>query len=239
VVTDVAVEDALMALREHLDDVLAQLDPVAAADLRQLIRQLSLSVTLGQPAREAVVGQMVDLLVQGLPARHPVRRALVRGDLLAPPVLDWDVLAAGLLEQVAADPPAPPGGTGPGPASPDEPLSAAGILRVVTERLLAAPALSESQVRDRGTNPADPALIRLTRPDGGHQWPAFQFMPGNGPHPVVRAINTMLHAARDPVGVADWWLSRNSWLAGRPSELLGRIPDGDLLGAARAIHAEV
>ena len=49
----------------------------------------------------------------------------------------------------------------------------------------------------------------------------------------------MLHAARDPIGVADWWLSRNSWLDGRPSELLGRVPDGDLLGAARAIHSEV
>ncbi len=66
----------------------------------------------------------------------------------------------------------------------------------------------------------------------------FQFAPGDGPLPVVRAINALLNAAGDPVGVADWWLSRNGWLDGRPSELLGRVPDEALLSAALAVGSE-
>jgi hypothetical protein len=219
-----AIEDAIEALLEHWDDVVAQLSPQAAAELRGLVGQLS-----GED-REAAADRIVDILVDELPARHPVRRALVRGDMSAPAVLDWETVAAELLERA---------GLSPDLAEDADVPSVAEILRIVTERLLAAPALSEQQVRERGTDPADPGLIRLPRPNGGHQWPAFQFTPGDGPYPVVRTVNTMLHAARDPIGVADWWLSRNSWLDGRPSELLGRVPDGDLLGAARAIHSEV
>jgi hypothetical protein len=55
----------------------------------------------------------------------------------------------------------------------------------------------------------------------------------------VRAINTLLNAAGDPIGVADWWLSRNGWLGTRPSDLLGRVPDEVLLSAARAVGSEV
>lgn len=223
-----AVEDAFEALREHWDDVISQLDPEAADELRRLVVELS---ELSGPGRTAAADRIVDILDQGLPVRHPVRRALVRGDLSAPAVIDWDTLAADLLERA--------GLSLDDDAAGDDVPSVAEILRIVTERLIAAPALSEQQVREHGTDPADPGLIRLTRPDGDHQWPAFQFRPGDGPHPVVRAVNTLLHAARDPVGVADWWLSRNSWLDGQPSELLGRVPDGDLLGAARAIHSEV
>lgn len=219
-----AVEDAIAALLEHWDEVISQLGPEAADELRRLVRE-----TRG-PGREAAVDRIVDILDWGLPARHPVRRALVRGDLFAPAAIDWDTLSAALIEQAGLSPDDAEGNGVP---------SVAEILRIVTERLLAAPALSEQQVREHGTDPADPGLVRLTRPDGSHQWPAFQFVPGDGPHPVVRAINTMLHAARDPIGVADWWLSRNSWLDGRPSELLGRVSDRDLLGAARAIHSEV
>jgi hypothetical protein len=204
-----AVEDAIAALLEHWDDVIAQLSPEAAGELRRLAGEL------GKPGREAAVDRIVEILAGELPARHPVRRALVKGHLSAPSAVGWDALAAALSERAG--------------------LSSG----VISERLLAAPALSEQQVREHGTDPADPGLIRLTRPDGGHQWPAFQFTPGNGPHPVVRAINLMLHAAGDPIGVADWWLSHNNRLDGRPSELLGLVPDGDLLSAARAIRSEV
>lgn len=219
-----AIEDAIEALLEHWDNVVAQLSSQAAAELRGLVGQLR------GADRPAAVDRIVDILVDELPARHPVRRALVRGDMYAPAVLDWDTIAADLLERAVLSPDV---------AQDADVPSVAEILRIVTERLLAVPALSEQQVRERGTDPADPGLIRLPRPSGGHQWPAFQFTPGDGPYPVVRTVNTMLHAARDPIGVADWWLSRNSWLDGRPSELLGRVPDGDLLGAARAIHSEV
>ena len=193
--------------------------------LRRLIPDLA------GPGREGAVDRIVDLLVRGLPARHPVRRALVDGDLFAPPVLDWGVLAAALLEQAAA-------GLGPADLD-DEPPSVDAILRAVTERLLTAPALSEQEVRQRQADPVDPGLLRLARPDGGQQWPAFQFAPGGGPLPVVRAINTLLNAAGDPIGVTDWWLSRNGWLDGRPSELLGQVPDEVLLNAARAVGSEV
>jgi hypothetical protein len=220
----VTVEDAIAALLANWDDVIAQLPAEAVAELRQLVGQLR------GPGRQAAVDRIVDLLDEGLPVRHPVRRALVRGDLFAPPVTDWDTLSVALIEQA---------GLALKVATGDDAPSVADILRIVTERLLAAPALSEQQVRQHGTDPADPGLVRLTRPDGSHQWPAFQFLADNGPHPVVRAINLLLHAARDPIGVADWWLSRNSWLDGRPSELLGRVPDQDLLGAAQAIHSAV
>ncbi|MGH3278213.1 MAG: hypothetical protein ACRDNW_03655, partial [Trebonia sp.] len=98
---------------------------------------------------------------------------------------------------------------------------------------------TEDEVRLRGADPADPGLIRLDRPDGGQRWPSFQFTPGGGPVPVVRAVNTMLGADTDPLGVADWWLGVNAWLDGRPSDLIGDVPDEFLLRAARAVTEEV
>jgi hypothetical protein len=220
----VAVADAIAALLANWDDVIARLSPEAGAELRQLL------VELRGPGRQVAADRIADLLDEGLPVRHPVRVALNKGDLFAPSAADWDTLSADLIERAELSL---------GIAAASDAPSVADILRIVTERLLAAPALSEQQVRQHGTDPADPGLVRLTRPDGSYQWPAFQFLPGNGLHPVVRAINLLLHAARDPIGVADWWLSRNSWLDGRPSELLGRVPDQDLLGAAQAIHSAV
>ena len=216
--TDVAVEDAIEALLEHWDDVSSELGPEAVSELRRLVREL------GGPGRAAAVGQNIDILAQRLPARHPVRRALVKGDMSAPAVIDWDTLAAALFEQAglsADDDDDPERGAAP---SADE------ILRIVRARLLAAPALSEQQVGQRGTDPADAGLIRLTRPDGGHQSQAFQFAPDGGPLPVVRAINHVLHAARGPDGVDRWWLSRTAGWTGGPRNCLGRVPDGDLLG---------
>jgi hypothetical protein len=109
----------------------------------------------------------------------------------------------------------------------------------VTERLLSAPALTEEEIRRRGADPADPGLVRLERPDGGGQWPSFQFAPDGGPLPVVREVNRELDAVAYPLGAADWWLSRNGWLGERPSQLIGRIPDDHLIRAARAIRSEV
>jgi hypothetical protein len=52
-------------------------------------------------------------------------------------------------------------------------------------------------------------------------------------------VNDLLDVANDPVGAADWWLSRNAWLDGQPSQLIGVVPDDHLLRAARALSQEV
>jgi hypothetical protein len=114
-----------------------------------------------------------------------------------------------------------------------------GILAAVTDRLLRAPALTEDEVRLRGADPADPALLRLDRPGGGRQWPSFQFGPDGAPLRVVQIVNTLLGAEADPLGVADWWLGANPWLDGQPSDLIGHIPDELVLRAAHAVIEEV
>ena len=145
-----------------------------------------------------------------------MRRALVGGYLFAPATLGLG------RPPRPADP-----GEGTGRPSPPRRRSCAPSPTGCSR----APALSADEVRRHGADPADPGLIRLDRADGGQQWPAFQFAPGGGPLPVVRPINQLLDAAADPVGVADWWLSRNGWLDEQPSLLLGRA--GRSAGARR------
>jgi hypothetical protein len=229
-----AVEDAIAALAGHWDDVMARLGPERAGEVRDLVGRL------GGPGHDDAVSAITDILIDGLPSAHAVRRALAAGDVFQAPVADWPAITALLRDRAArATPPAPPPSGDDGTDGTDgEPPTAAEILRAVTGRLLAAPALTEQEVRRRGGDPADPGLIRLERPDGGWQWPDFQFAPGNGPLPVVRAINDLLGAASDPIGVAGWWLTRNGWLGGRPCLLLGTVPDDVLLSAARAVGSE-
>lgn len=215
-----AVEDAIRALLDHWDDVVSRLD----AERRQQLRDLVAG--LGGPEHQRAVAELADLLVDELPPDHPVRRALAQGYLLTPTAtLDWAELRVS-LEALAWRP-----GDGAGAGEP--------VLAAVLDRLLRAPALTEDEVRRRGADPADPDLIRLDRRDGGQQWPEFQFAPGDGPLTVVRVVNDLLDAAGDPVGAADWWLSRNAWLNGQPSQLIGVIPDDLLVRAARALSAEV
>jgi hypothetical protein len=215
-----AIEHALAALPQHWDDVVARLGRDKTGQLRGYIAALE------GPGRKRAVARIADLMVDGLPAGHPVRRALVSGDLLAPPVLDWAVLTGPLLD-LAADQP----GTEEHPGE--------SILGTVARRVLREPALTAADVRRRGADPADDALIRLDLAEGGERWPAFQFAPDGGPWPVVREINRLLGAAAYPLGAADWWLSRNGWLGERPSQLIGRVPDDELIQAALAIRSEV
>jgi hypothetical protein len=215
-----AVEDAIRALRDHWDDVVSRLDTQRRQELRDLVADL------GGPGHQRAVAQLADLLVEELPPDHPVRRALAQGYLFAPPTApDWTELRVSLEGLVWP----PEDGAGA-----DEP-----VLAAVLDRLLRAPALTEDEVRRRGADPADPDLIRLDRRAGGRQWPEFQFAPGAGPLAVVRVVNGLLDAEGDPVGAADWWLSRNAWLDGQPSLLIGVVPDDFLLRAARALSAEV
>lgn len=243
-------EDALAALTEHWDDVIARLDVARAQELRDLITQL------GGPGHTAAVVRVTQLLGRELPADHPVRRALARGYLYAGRQADWLALRQGLLAAagpaltelgLAGDTGETPGdGTeasrgqdgGAGRAAGDV-VTPQDILTEVTGRLLRAPALTADEVRLRGADPADPGLIRLDRPDGGQQWLSFQFAPGGGALSIVRTINAMLGAEADPLGVADWWLGVNAWLGGRPSDLIGDVPDEALLRAAHAVTEEV
>jgi hypothetical protein len=216
----VAIEDAIAALPEHWEDVTARLGEARCQELYDLIEGIN------GGDHDRVISRIADLLVEGLPPSHPVRRALVAGDLFAPATLDWSVLSEVLhgRTQVAPGRQQRPGET---------------IVRGVAARLLRAPALTENEVRQRGADPADPRLIRLDRPDGGQQWPTFQFSRQDGPLPVVREVNEVLGAAADPLAAADWWLSRNNWLGDQPSRLIGRVPDDYLVRAALVVGSEM
>lgn len=215
-----AIEDAIVALPEHWEDVVNRLGAEKSRELRGLIE------AMGGPDRGRAVARIADLLVEELPREHPLRRALLEGDLFAPATLDWPAITETLRGKAEGR-----------AASEQHPGEL--ILRQVADRLLRAPALAEDEVRRRGVDPADPGLIRLDRADGGQQWPAFQFAPGGGPLPVVREVNRLLDAAGFPLGAADWWLSRNGWLGDQPSQLIGKVPDDHLIRAAFAIRSEV
>jgi hypothetical protein len=215
-----AIEDAIAALPERWEDVVTRLGPEKSEELRDLIE------AMGGPGHKRAVARIADLMVEGLPREHPVRRALLEGDLFAPATLDWPVITETLRGRARG-----------WLASEQYPGEL--ILRNVADRLLRAPALTADEVRRRGADPADPGLIRLDRANGGQQWPAFQFAPGGGPLPVVREVNKLLDAAGYPLGAADWWLSRNGWLGDQPSLLIGKLPDDHLIRAARAIRSEV
>lgn len=230
-----AVEHAIAALRDHWDDVAGRLGRARSGELRALV------VRLGGAGHAAAVARIVELLTEELPPAHPVRRALSRGYLYTTAQPDWPALREGLLA-VAGEWPAAapdPAEAGPDEAGPDAAAGPASILAEVTARLLSAPAFTEGELRRRGADPADPGLLRLDRPDGGCQWPSFQFAPDGAPLPVVRTVNLMLDAEADPVGVADWWLGVNAWLDARPSELIGIVADEEIVRAARAVDEEV
>jgi hypothetical protein len=217
-----AIEHALAALQEQWDDVLSRLDAAAGGRLR------ALAANLGGDDQDRVVTDIMDLLVENLPPEHAVRQALSEGYLFQAATMDWAVLASDLRVRAAAV-----------SLRDEDPRPSGWILRDVAERLLGAPALTENEVRRRGADPADPGLIGLDRADGGRQWPKFQFARGGGPLPVVRVVNRLLGAAADPVGTADWWLSKNGWLDGEPYRLIGQVPDDLLVRAARAVGSEV
>jgi hypothetical protein len=102
------------------------------------------------------------------------------------------------------------------------------VLGPVRERLLREPATP-------WTEGVDPRLITLFGQDGRRRLPLFQFEAGTMPWRIVLEVNSVLRAATDPWGAADWWLSRTTWWDGTPAALLGRGRDAELLGAAREL----
>jgi hypothetical protein len=219
--------DIRALLAQHLPGIQPYLQP---EDLDQLARFAAvLAAEAGDEARvsEALSG-LTTLLVLRLPVDHPFVIAAA-GQLrssgsavLDRPNLGQIQLA---LHELTLIRPEPAAGDGSMPGSSGDAADA---------WLLAAPAFTEQQVRVRGGDPGSPSLIRLDRPDGPVTLPAFQFGPDGAAKPVVAEINLLLDAAGDPWGVADWWLGENAWLDGIPADLLGQVPDLQLVLAAQA-----
>ncbi|MEU9117224.1 hypothetical protein AB0D04_37090 [Streptomyces sp. NPDC048483] len=222
----------LALIRGHWASIQAALDDDQQATLVARLRAVSDARDDTRARRKALQGVRLALLP--LPLDHPVRAALDSPRGAAAPVMDDPLIAEQARELLSwlADPP---------PADPSPPPETAEIRAAVRRRLLAEPSLSDAEVRARcaGHAPA-PGLIRLDDPVRGPRYPAFQFTGDGGGNravipPVVRYINHLLMADRDPWGAADWWLSGNVWLGGRPAALIGELPDETLTGAAAAM----
>ncbi|MFJ4525987.1 hypothetical protein ACIP4Y_34515 [Streptomyces sp. NPDC088810] len=213
-----SAERLLALIGEHRDTIREGLDGEQHALLLVRLRALATAPPDDDRAvRRALQG--VRLVLLKLPSGHPVRRELdsPRGTVTLP----GPVTVAGAQELMAwFDLPSPARG----PAYDPDPEQ---------DLLLRQPALSaaEAWVRCGGAPP--PELIRLRAPDDHDRYPEFQFDPAGGtPHGVVLEVNRLLLADIDPWGAAAWWLSGNTWLGGTPADLLGRLPDHRLVGAA-------
>jgi hypothetical protein len=225
----VASNDVFSALAEHWAQTVAYLEP----EDRQLIQEaarLTAAVAQGagdtREARAAVL-RLTMRLADRLPAAHPVSAVISGGTRLAPAASELLAVAETLdvIASLAAVSPASPSGSPEyDPDDPDDPMG----------QLLAAPALTGEQVREGGTHPGLPGLIRLVSTDGVPRIPAFQFSRSGHPIQVVLTINRLLDVEDDPFGVADWWLGRNAWLDAVPADLIGHVDDELLVRAARA-----
>lgn len=207
----------LSLLHRHWPITLAALDDGRRARFVDALNDLAAAGD-GKAVERAL--RTLRMQLRALPPGHPVAREL-SGTVRyagAPRAVAVDRELLGALLDVFADPP-------PGPAE---------LRRAAHERLWETPALGPADLgRDAVRDPAAAGLIRLSHPGLADRYPRFQFAPGTArPLPVVRRVNHILMAGKDPWGAADWWLGRNRWLAGTPAELLGTVPDGDLAQAA-------
>lgn len=213
-------DPVLRALAEYWDDVLALADD----DQRRRLRALVAGTAEPDPLDAHIA--LTDLLLDLLPSDHPMVEVLRTGTMFDPgghqnlsSVVETSLarLRARVIE------------SGIEPPELDE------FDREVRGRLLALPFLSPDQVRDRGVDPDEPGLVRLTRPDGGVQLPAFQFTDTGAPWSLVREVNERLDAAADPWGVTCWWVDPHAGLDAAPADLLGKGQDALLSQAAAAL----
>ncbi|WP_344474298.1 hypothetical protein [Nonomuraea monospora] len=213
------LRQAMAVLAEQWHDIHSRLSPEAIEALSDLAGRLLREDD--QEAAEEIAHEIAGLLRRRLPGDHPfsvaLRERTERRAGVAEPSLPLAELRA-LLSHT------------PSPAE---------VEREAVARLLAAPALTAAELRALGQNPGDPALIRLQDDDGAGRWPAFQFDADGTPLPLVRLINGILEAFDDPLGAASWWLSDNGWLGDAPARLIGRVPDEQLIAAARSETAGV
>jgi hypothetical protein len=214
----VTEHDFLVTLAGHWPAVLAELDPDDARRFTELVGQVRSAAT-SEEADDACYE--LRQLAHKLPRGHPVRTAASSERYATgPAVIDLADIAAVLGDldlQLRPD-------------DDDDPDA----------WLLAAPSLSEQDVRAFGVAPERAGLLRLPGKDQDSRprWPAFQFDADGRPVPVVLAVNELLGASADPWGVADWWLGENAWLEAVPADLIGRVADAVLLAAARAVRWE-
>ncbi|MEW2287771.1 hypothetical protein [Streptomyces sp. NPDC047841] len=216
-------EELLRLLESHWTTVITGLDDDGLEEVSGALREMREETAAGHPAAVARVVRRLRRTLSALPSDHPVARALgghryATGTRELPSLTTIDAV----IDVLGTPPPAP-----------------AELLRSARRRLLDAPALSEAEHTALTAAPAGgpddgpTGLIRLRDPDRGIRYPRFQFRPGTAePLPVVRRINVLLRADRDPWGAADWWLGGNRWLGGVPAELLGVLPDDALERAA-------
>lgn len=200
-------DEIIDALVRYWPETVPSLRPQDVAAIREAAARIQAEPRDERLAR-AALADLLAVLAARLPRGHVVRDVMSRSARLRPgAVTDWERIAGAF-------------GRLPELQDPDA-------------WLLAAPALSEQQVRANGCDPDGGDLIRLGAGRDA-RFPAFQFGPDGQPLPVVAEVNRLLDAASDPWGVADWWLGRNAWLAAVPAGLLGRAGDERLVLAARA-----
>lgn len=211
-------EDLLRLLESHWTTVITGLDDDDLVQLSRSLREMKEEAAAENPPGVARAVRRLRRTLSALPPEHPVSEELgghryASGTHELPSLTTIDAV----IDVLGTPPPDP-----------------RELLRAARLRLLAAPALTEAEHAELPSGPDTPAgLIRLRDPERGIRYPRFQFKAGTAePLPVVRRINELLRADRDPWGAADWWLGGNRWLGGVPADLLGIVPDDDLEHAA-------
>ncbi len=94
-----AFEDAIVALQQNWDDVMARLEPAGRDQLAGMLG------TLEGPEFPRVAARLSDFFAASLPGEHPVRRALESGPLFALATLDWPAVFRHLRRLAAAGSP--------------------------------------------------------------------------------------------------------------------------------------
>ncbi|MEU7089620.1 hypothetical protein [Streptomyces achromogenes] len=252
-------EDLLRLLEHHWTTVTTALEADDHRELSDALQELREQTAAGNPAAAARAVRRLKRTLAALPPGHPVAEALGGHRYAAGP---RELPRLATIDAVI-------GVLGTPPPDPAELLHAARRRLLAAPALTEAEhtALAEAGTRHHGPAgrhepagrpeptardeagsappPAGPCgptagLIRLRDPDDGFRYPRFQFRPGTAePLPVVRRINALLRADRDPWGAADWWLGGNRWLGGVPAELLGVVPDDALERAAAELVGAV
>jgi hypothetical protein len=217
------LKHAMRVLAEEWDAVLADVAPDSRPALLELVAELADEAV---PADSVEIAEEIaDLLGAELPPEHPFRRALaVPESRLAPSgtateLAEWLGPTRILKDRLRGFSPPP-------------------VEDRARARLLSAPALTEDDLLASGQSPDDAGLIRLVRPDGATQWPAFQFGPEGSLREVVRTVNELLDVEADPWGVADWWLGYHGWLRDTPERVLDTADPQQLIDLARRERSE-
>jgi hypothetical protein len=121
-------------------------------------------------------------------------------------------------------------------------LAAESMARIWEERMLepraAAQALGASAGNRQKVADLRQRSVLLGLPHGNrYLFPAFQFdLARKRVHPAAAEVNQLLAAARDPWGVASWWITPNTWIGGeRPMDLATTRHAAEVRAAAETL----